>query len=114
SVGVLVLCMALMILVISDKFERYKGYGTAVFEEDGFTYNDRKRHFRLKYNDIQKVDIENIMLGQNSKNPLAYRILIKTEKKKYYIESDRALGRDYTEVDLHRLYLDIQGHTFKA
>ena len=39
---------------------------------------------------------------------LAYKMLIKTDKKKYYIESERAFGREYNEVDLHRLYIYLQ------
>lgn len=110
SVGALVLGVAFVIFVAADKLDRYKDFGTIDFDDSGFVYNDRKRHINLKYSDILKVDIENIMLGQNSKVPLAYRILIKTKNKKIYIESDRALGRAYTEMDIYKLYLDIQSH----
>jgi hypothetical protein len=58
--------------------------------------------------DIKSVDIKPITLGQTSKTNLAYLLVIKTNKKKYQIESERARGQAYDEVDLHRLYIWIQ------
>jgi len=59
--------------------------------------------------DIKKVDMEKIVMGENTAPKiLAYKMLIRTDKKKYYIESERAFGREYNEVDLHRLYIYLQ------
>lgn len=108
SVGVLVLCIGAFILVLSDRWNRYTGVGTAAIEDGRLVYNDRKRHFSIPIDSIKKVDIEGIIMGREGSKPIAYRILIRTNKKKYYIESDRAAGREYNEVDLHRLYLYIK------
>ncbi len=108
SVGALVLCIGLFILVLSDHWNRYSGSGTASIEDGLFTYHDRKRHYEIRLKDIKKLDIEEITLGREGGRPLAFRILIQTKKKKHYIESDRAAGRAYNEVDLYRLYLYVQ------
>lgn len=107
SVGALVLCIGLFILVLADKWHRYEGYGTAAIEDGVFTYNDKKHSFEIKISDMKKVDMENITIGREGGRILAYRLLIKTDKKKYYIESEHAAGRKYNEVDLYRLYLYI-------
>lgn len=111
SVGVLVLCIGGFILVLADKMEHYEGIGNAVVEDGHFLYNDKKRHIDLLLSEIKKVDIQNILLGREGSKPLAYRLLIQTEKRKYYIESERAFGLPYQEVDLHRLYLFLQEKT---
>lgn len=105
SVGALVLCIGLFILVLADKWNHYSGYGTAAIEDGIFTYNDKKHHYEIKISDIKKIDMEKITTGREGGKPLAYRMLIKTERKKYYIESERAAGCEYNEVDLYRLYL---------
>lgn len=112
SVGVLLICIVLFLLVLGDKWERYSGIGIAEIQDGIFIYDDKKRHFKIKLEDIQKVDIENVKLGENIRTILAYRILIQTKnKKKYYIESDRACGREYNEVDIHNLYLYLMEKT---
>ena len=110
SVGVLVICIALFILVLADKGSWYSGKCCGNIDNGVFFYNDKKRHFEIPLKDINKVDIENIYIGNSNAagKPLAYRLLIQTGKKKYYIESDRAAGREYNEVDLHRLYIYLQ------
>lgn len=105
SVGVLVICIGIFILVIGDKWNKFTGEGFAAISDEVLVYNDKKRHFNIKLSDIKKIDIENIKTGSQSKTVLAYRIVIKTSNKKYYIESDRALGRQMTEMDLYNLYL---------
>ena len=110
SVGALVLCIALFLLVLSDKWDRYSGAGTADIKDGTFIYNDKKRHLKIELKDISKVDMEKITFASSNQasSPMAYRLLIKTSKKKYYIESDRAAGREYNEVDLHNLYIYLQ------
>ena len=114
SVGVLVLCIAGFILVLADKGGRYTGTGTAVIEGGKFSYNDKKRHINIDVKDVTKVDIEPIKMGETSKVPLAFRLVICCGKKKYFIESDRAQGRDYNQVDLHNLYILLQQNTGKS
>jgi hypothetical protein len=106
SVLALLLCIVIMLLVVADKGDRYSGIGTAIIDGDSFIYNDRKRHINLRLSDIKKVDIEKICIKYDGP-PTAYRILIKTDRKKYYIESERAMGRDYTELGINELYIYI-------
>jgi hypothetical protein len=106
SVFALLLCGVITVLVVADKGDRYSDTGTAIIDGERFIYNDRKRHINLKLSDIKKVDIEKICIKYDGP-PTAYRILIKTNRKKYYIESDRATGRDYTEMGINALYLYI-------
>ncbi len=108
SVAVLLACIVFFVLVLADKWDRYTGDGTAVIEDGYFVYNDKKRHIKVKLSDIKKVDMEKITMGGMNEKVLAYKMLIKTDKKKYYIESDRADGRAYDQVDLHRLYIFLQ------
>lgn len=110
SAGALVLCIAGFIMVLADKGGRYTGKGTGNIDNGVFVYSDKKRHFEIPIRDIKKTDVEKILLGNSntSAKPIAYRMLIKTDKKKYYIESDKALGREYNEVDLYRLYIYLQ------
>ena len=98
SVAALLLCIVVFVLVLSDKWERFEGEGIAAIENGEFTYHDKKRHIEIAMDDIKSVDIKPITLGQTSK----------TNKKKYHIESERARGQAYDEVDLHRLYIWIQ------
>jgi hypothetical protein len=106
SVAALLLCAIITVLVVADKGDRYSDVGTAVIDGESFIYNDRKRHINIKLSDIKKVDIEKICVKYNGP-PTAYRIFIKTDRKKYYIESDRAAGRDYTEMGINELYIYI-------
>ncbi len=109
NVLLLIVCIILVLLVVADKWDWFEGEGTADISNGRFSYNDKKKHISLMLSDIKKVDIEKIVMGENTApKVLAYRMLIKTEKKKYYIESERALGREYNEVDLHRLYIYLQ------
>lgn len=110
SVGVLLVCIALFILVLSDKWARYEGEGIAAIEDGTFTYHDKKRHIQVALIDIKNVDMKPITLGQTSQTILAYQLLIQMNhgKKKYVIESERARGQAYNEVDLHRLYIWLQ------
>ena len=96
------------VAALSDKWERFEGEGIAAIENGEFTYHDKKRHIEIAMDDIKSVDIKPITLGQTSKTNLAYLLVIKTNKKKYQIESERARGQAYDEVDLHRLYIWIQ------
>lgn len=106
---ILIVCIILVLLVIADKWDWFEGEGTADISDGRFSYNDKKKHISVKISDIKKVDMEKIVMGENTTpKVLAYRMLIKTDKKKYYIESERALGREYNEVDLHRLYIYLQ------
>lgn len=98
-----------MLLVVSDKFDRFRGIGTAVIEGGRFIYNDKKHHYDFALADIQRLDIEKIALGNNGNGKtLAYQISFRVGKKKYVIESERAYGCEYEEVDLYRLYLYMQ------
>ncbi|MBE5933199.1 MAG: hypothetical protein E7263_07250 [Lachnospiraceae bacterium] len=109
SVLILIGCIALVLIVIADKWEWFEGEGTADISNGKFSYNDKKKHISVNLSDIKKVDIEKIVMGENTApKVLAYKLLIKTNKKKYYIESERAYGREYNEVDLHRLYIYLQ------
>ncbi len=114
TLAVLLVCIVGFILVLADKWGLYSGFGTAVIESGIFIYNDKKRHYNISVGDMVKVDIEKIRISSensmsaNFKSVLAYRILIQTANKKYYIESDRAAGRQYNEVDLYNLYLYLQ------
>lgn len=107
SVAALMLCAVLFVLVLADKLDRYRDVGTAVIEDGVLTYNDRKRHIDVKLSDIRKLDIEKINMGRYDGPATAYRLLIKTDKRKYYIESDRACGRSYEEMGINDLYLYI-------
>lgn len=109
NVLLLIVCIILVLLVVADKWDWFEGEGTADISNGRFSYNDKQKHISVMLSDIKKVDIEKIVMGENTApKVLAYRMLIKTEKKKYYIESERALGREYNEVDLHRLYIYLQ------
>lgn len=107
SVMTLVLCVVFFVLVLSDKMDRYRDIGTAVIEDGTLSYNDRKRHINVRLSDIKKLDIENINMGRYDGPATAYRLLIRTDRKKYYIESDRACGRSYDEMGIKDLYLYI-------
>lgn len=102
-IGGIILCL----IVYADRGEKFAGFGIADFSEDELSYSDKKRHFNVKYSDIKKLDIEEIVIIQNT-GPFAYRILIKTDRKTFYIESDRASGRSYNDTDIYNLYLELQ------
>lgn len=109
SVFLLILCVILLLLVIADKWSWFDGEGTGNIQDGNFTYKTKKKSFSVKLTDIKKVDMEKIVIGETtSSKVIAYKMLIKTNKKKYYIESDRAYGREYNEVDLHKLYIYLQ------
>ncbi len=109
SVFMLLIGIIIFILVLADKWDWFEGEGTAVITDGKFSYNDKKKHINIMLSDIRKVDMEKIVIGENTTpKVLAYKLIIKTDKKKYYIESERALGREYNEVDLHRLYIYLQ------
>jgi hypothetical protein len=106
SVCALLLCGVITLLVVADKWERYSDIGMAVIDDGRLIYNDKKRHINVKLSDIKKVDMEKISIKYDGP-PTAYRILIKTNRKKYYIESDRANGRDFKDMGINELYLYI-------
>lgn len=109
SVLLLLIGIVIFLLVLADKWDWFEGEGTAVIQDGKFSYNDKKKHINVMLTDIKKVDIEKIVIGENTTpKVIAYRLLIKTDKKKYYIESERAFDREYNEVDIHRLYIYLQ------
>lgn len=109
SVFLLIVCIILLLIVIADKWCWFDGEGTGNIEGGIFTYKSKRKSFSVELADIKKVDMEKIVMGETtSTKVLAYKMLIKTSKKKYYIESERAIGREYNEVDLHRLYIYLQ------
>ncbi|MCM1273006.1 MAG: hypothetical protein NC225_12010 [Clostridium sp.] len=109
-IGVFALLAGIIMVtvVVGDPLKRYIGEGQLDILEDTIRYEDKKRHFTWEKNAIKNVDIQPIYIGQSGTTPLAYRIMIDTGKKKYYIESDRARGRQYNEVGLYKLYLCLQ------
>lgn len=113
ALGVLALLIGIawVIIVVADPGGHYQGEGNLFVEGDIIRYEDKKRHFKINKKDIKKVDIEPIYIGQNHSKALAFRILVDIGKKKYYIESDRARGREYNEVDLFKLYICLQENT---
>ena len=109
SVISLILGIIFFILILADKWEWFEGEGTAVIQDGKFSYNDKKKHINVDLSDIKKVDMEKIVIGENTAPKiLAYKMLIQTNRKKYYIESERAYDREYNDVDLHRLYIFLQ------
>ena len=50
----------------------------------------------LKFEDIKTTEPGRILI--------AYRLVIKTDEKTFFIESDRAAGRKAEEVELYKLY----------
>lgn len=115
SVLMLLVVIVFTLLVVADKWCWFEGEGTASIENGEFTYKAKKKQINVKLSDIKKVDIEKIVLGENTTpKVLAYKLIIKTNKRKYYIESERAYGREYNEVDLHRLYIYLQENINKA
>lgn len=110
AVGVFALILGIffVLFVVADPKGLYEGQGEVSITDEFVEYKDKKRKFKVKRNEVKKVDIKPIYLGQNEMKTLAYMIIVDTGKKKYYIESDRARGRQYNEVDLYRLYLYLQ------
>lgn len=108
SVGVLFLCIIFFVMVLADYFGRYEGIGNALIQDGRLVYHDKKRHIDIAIKDIRKLDMEPIVIGQQDRPPIAYRMLIQVEKKKYYIESERARGANYDETDLYNLYIKLQ------
>lgn len=108
GVFALLIGIVMVVAVIGDPLKRYIGEGQLDILENTIRYEDKKRKFTLKPESIKMVDIQPIYIGQTGTAPLAYRIMIDTGKKKYYIESDRARGRQYNEVELYKLYLCLQ------
>jgi len=111
AIGAFLLLIGIVVFlfVLADKWDWFEGEGTAVIQDGRFSYNDKKKHINILLKDIKKVDIEKILIGENTTPKIiAYKLLIKTDKKKYYVESERAFGREYNEVDLHRLYIFLQ------
>ncbi len=109
-VGVFALLVGIVFvfLIVADPKGIYEGQGELEITAERISYKDKKRSFDLKREDIKSIDIKPVYFGQNEKTLLAFHIVIDTGKKKYYIESDRAKGRKYNEVDLYRLYLYLQ------
>lgn len=107
--GVLALLggVILVLFVVGDRALRFEGFGEADFTGGRFVYKDKKRKLDIKLSDIKNVDIEEIALGQNG-FVLAYQLVIRTEKRKYYIESERTFKKTYQETDLYNLYLELQ------
>lgn len=114
-VGVFALLVGIVFvfLIVADPKGIYEGQGELEITAERISYKDKKRSFDLKREDIKSIDIKPVYFGQNEKTLLAFHIVIDTGKKKYYIESDRAKGRKYNEVDLYRLYLYLQENVSK-
>ena len=108
GVFALLIGIVFVLLIVADPKGIYEGQGELEITTEQISYKDKKRSFNLKREDIKSIDIKPVYFGQNEKSPLAFHIVIDTGKKKYYIESDRAKGRKYDEVDLYKLYLYLQ------
>ena len=106
AVGVLSLFVALIpfALVFSDRNDRFTDEGEGRVENGILHYKDRKRSFDIKLDDIKTMDMKDIKMSERSKSALCYALVIKTEKKTYVIESEKASGRSDRDVDLYRLY----------
>lgn len=107
SVMILIICIIIFILVYTDKADRFRDIGAAEISDGVLIYEDRKRHYKIPVSDIKKIDMEKICMGRYDGPPTAYRILLATDKKKYYIESDRAMGRNYNEMGINDIYMYI-------
>ena len=114
-VGVFALLVGIVfvILIVADPKGIYEGQGELEITTEQISYEDKKRSFNIKREDIKSIDIKPVYFGQNEKSILAFHIIIDTGKKKYYIESDRAKGRKYDEVGLYKLYLYLQENVSK-
>lgn len=108
SVGALCIGIVLFLLVLSDRLGRYEGEGYIARAKGMLQYKDKKRHFEVPIAELTKIDIEPITIGRQGGKPLAYRIVLQAGKKTRYIESERAFGANYDEVDLYKLYIYIQ------
>ncbi|MDD6327938.1 MAG: hypothetical protein Q4D54_03830 [Eubacteriales bacterium] len=108
SVGALCIGIALFLLVLSDRFGKFEGDGYMARSQGILQYKDKKRHFEVQIAELTKIDIEPITVGRQGGKPIAYRIVLQTGKKTRYIESERAFGANYDEVDLYKLYIFIQ------
>lgn len=114
SVAALLLCIVWMLLVVSDYFHRYEGVAVANIQNGKLHYEAGRKKLDIELSAITKLDVQPILSGQTSRTPLAYRVLIQTGRKKYYIESERAQGRTYSQVDVYRLYQWMQINTTKT
>lgn len=89
---------------------RYKFEGEGILEiKDGQAdYRDKKRHFCLPLHAIKKIDILPITFQKQGGKPLAYQVIVASDKKTYYIESEFVTDQSYDQVDLYKLYLYLQ------
>ncbi|MBR4514606.1 MAG: hypothetical protein IKO61_06950 [Lachnospiraceae bacterium] len=106
AIGVLSLFVALIpfALVFADRNDRFTDEGEGRVENGVLFYKDRKRNYEIKLDEIKTMDMKDVKMSERSKSALCYALTIKTEKKTYIIESDRAAGRSERDVDLYRLY----------
>ena len=106
AVGVISLFIALVpfAFIFADRNDRFAGEGEGKVENGIFSYKDKKRSFEIRLDDIKTMDMKDVKMSERSKTALCYALTIKTEKKTYVIESDKASGRSERDVDLYRLY----------
>lgn len=87
---------------------RFEGQGEIQIADGKVNYQDKKRHFCVQLADVKKIDIQPIMFRKQGVNPLAYQVIVATNKKTYYIESEFVSDQTYDQVDVYKLYLYLQ------
>lgn len=87
---------------------RFEGEGQIDIKDGKVFYNDKKRHFDMQLKNINKIDIQPLMFRKQGGNTLAYQVIVATNKKTYYIESEFVTDQTYDQVDLYKLYLYLQ------
>lgn len=87
---------------------RFEGEGQIDIKDGKVSYHDKKRHFDVRLKDIKKIDIQPLMFRKQGGNTLAYQVIVATNKKTYYIESEFVADQTYDQVDLYKLYLYLQ------
>ena len=104
GVTVLIVAIILFLMVYVDKYRLFEGDGEARFENGSLIYRDKKRSFTVPFSEMKILKFEDIKTTEPGRILIAYRLVIKTDEKTFFIESDRAAGRKAEEVELYKLY----------
>ncbi|MDO5292967.1 MAG: hypothetical protein Q4F05_09475 [bacterium] len=96
--------------LLPDKDTLFTYYVMADFYTDYVEITDRKKRYKIIYDDIRDLSYCDILFGRGEVNPVAFKVYIKTRKRRYRLNSQLVSQEEYVQfskTELMELYNEL-------